>query len=177
MQKGFTIIELLVVATIIAVLAAIVTASVVSNITKAKTAKVKSDFQEFSKLWVAVQGHTGQRTDDFIADNPAFNGSCLGRDLKNVPESDTCYARWVSTLALLQDNSNGVTGILGSMNRDPWGSPYVWATASGGCYYGFLASPGPDGITNPLNNPGVADDIRIDYTPPDCGGPGPWPPQ
>lgn len=64
-QKGFTIIELIVVIAIIAVLAAIVMVSVTQYINKSKQAAIKADLSSLSKLAV-----------DYFSQNGGYQGFC-----------------------------------------------------------------------------------------------------
>ncbi len=48
-------------------------------------------------------------------------GSCQGRDLRNIPDTDPCYTSWVSALEKVKTYSSGVYDTIIQLDRDPWG--------------------------------------------------------
>ena len=77
-QKGFTIIELIVVIAIIAILAAIVLINVSQYVAKAKVAGIKSDLKQLSTSAGA-----------YFSSNGTYKGFCVSQDLENISNSIT----------------------------------------------------------------------------------------
>lgn len=148
-NRGFTLIELLVVISIIGLLASIVLVGVGSARDKARLAKVQLEIQEFVKIAVIAQGEAN-KTIFQISGNGCTECACRGRNIQNIPDTDTCFVNWINTLTKIQNASN-ITDSLVNMERDPWNAPYGLDENEheGGvtdCRYGEIRSAGPNGI-------------------------------
>ncbi|OGE76667.1 MAG: hypothetical protein A3C85_04040 [Candidatus Doudnabacteria bacterium RIFCSPHIGHO2_02_FULL_48_21] len=156
-QKGFTLIELLVVISIIGLLASVVLVSLNSARDKAKIAKAQAELNQFVKAAQAAQGEKG-RLGSFITGSWCSDCACRGRDIRNIPVTDSCYTNWVNALTTIQ-TASGFSG-LDKMTRDPWGSPYgldenEGEGGLGNCTLDTIKSAGPDGVLY------SADDVYI----------------
>lgn len=158
-QKGFTLIELLVAIAIIGVLSTIAVTSLNGARTKAKWAIVNTNVDDFVDAVSIAQGEqnanleeiTGSTwTEERCCDN--WGGEC-GNDLRNLPESDSCYQDWINALYVIEAATKGVVSDLSALARDPWGSPYLLDENEGEvtgrpydpCTRDQIRSVGPDG--------------------------------
>lgn len=89
----------------------------------------------------------GQITGTFCS---ACAGCRSGEDLRNVPESNPCYIRWVLSLKRISEAAGGTVDLSG-LKRDPWGSPYSldenefeWSPDR--CRLDRIMTVGPNGI-------------------------------
>lgn len=155
---GFTIIELLVVITIIGVLVSIVLAALGNARDRAKLASAKSDLHQIIEAAISAQGENGTVLMYVTGNNCTFctpDQACgNGKDLRNIPETNNCYSNWISSLARIQEKSLVYQGI-DRFKRDPWGSPYLLdenereGDASGAgpdCRFDEIGTAGPDGV-------------------------------
>lgn len=123
-EKGFTLVELLVVVAIIAILAAVLLPQLMGYTTKARVSRTMSDLATMRSVveaYCADEGKGSYPAPDNTATNP--NGIAAVLVAHGV--------KW----------TGDATGI-----KDPWGSPYSYdAPTTGSNYLSFiLVSPGPD---------------------------------
>lgn len=149
-NKGFTLIELLMVISVIGLLSSIILASLNSARTKARYAKAQAELSQFIKTAIIAQGESAKP----LRDMTGFNCSdcvCRDRDIRNIPTSDSCYARWVNALTTIQNATAGTVSGIDRMMRDPWGSPYGLdenerESGPNDCTLDTIRSAGPDGV-------------------------------
>lgn len=149
-RGGFTLIELLVVISIIGFLSSIVLASLNSARVKVRYAKAQVELNQFIQAAVIAQGESGKRLQD-ITGSGCSNCVCRGRDIRNIPESDSCYTQWVNALTTIQNATAGIVSGIDRMTRDPWGSPYGLdenerESGPTDCRLDTIRSAGPDGV-------------------------------
>ena len=106
------------------------------------------DFMEAVQIAESMSGKVlGQITGTWSSE---YYGGCRsGADLKNIPESDPCYLRWVESLDRISAAAGGID--LSGLRRDPWGSPYLldenefeWSWVR--CRLDRIMTAGPNGI-------------------------------
>jgi prepilin-type N-terminal cleavage/methylation domain-containing protein len=120
--RGFTLVELLVVMSIISVLASTVLSSVQQAREKAKTAIARSNTREIIRAIIIAQGESNQRLVQFAPLANWTAGYCYNNG--NTIDSPTCYNRVNSAMTQIETATNGIIPI-GSLPRiDPWGYPY-----------------------------------------------------
>ena len=129
-NRGFTIVELLIVIVVIAILAAITIVAFNGVQDRAKASKMKADVAQLAKAMNAAKQLTGKSiveltTTPTIAGNNTGSGrgcwsKASGTDLAALAKTDRCWTDYVETLQILTDNSGiNVTGLI-----DPYGRPY-----------------------------------------------------
>ncbi len=137
-KKGFTLIELMVVISIIAILSLIGVTTYSGVLNKARNAKITSDFDAIYKnIEIARQSQRktlGQITGNWCSDC----GGCRTGDLS----TDT-------TLTCLNTmTASYLTVTAAPLPLDPWGIPYVWDENEGeggsSCSPDYLRTVGPD---------------------------------
>lgn len=122
-QKGFTIVELLIVIVVIAILAAITIVAFSGIQDRARQSKINSDLGMLEK---AI--HAARVSKDaslrYITINTHTGGSCYNKpsdtDLSTLPTNDACWTTYNLTLQRITDASGTDVRNL----KDPWGRPY-----------------------------------------------------
>ncbi len=150
--KGFTLIETLVVVSIIGLLASIALVGLRNARTKALTTRVSADLVQIQKQ---IDVTRLRRNATVLQITGSGCSDCASRDTKVINNA--------SNMTTLQ-NSWRQLGF-GDSPRDPWGTPYLideneLEAGSNDCRYDSVWSAGPNGI----NNAGVVDDIQANIT-------------
>lgn len=122
-QRGFTIVELLIVVVVIAILAAIVVVAYTGVQQRAQQSKISSDLKMFEKAIHIARYQTGQPLGN-ITGNFWTAGPCLnepsGTDLSALPQTDSCWTNYESALDKISSASGvNIRGLV-----DPWNRPY-----------------------------------------------------
>ncbi|MBU1557376.1 prepilin-type N-terminal cleavage/methylation domain-containing protein [Patescibacteria group bacterium] len=123
-NKGFTLIELMVVIAIIGLLSSVVLASLTSARNRARYTKTQVEIRDFIKAVIIARGET-PTTLLGITGSGCSGCSCRTGDIRNIAETSSCYLGWFNALVDVQNATDGVVAGLDRMTRDPWGSPYV----------------------------------------------------
>jgi general secretion pathway protein G len=177
-QEGFTLVEIIVVIAVIAILAAIMTPSIIKNIDDSKIARAKNDVQVLGAAIADFYKDTGKWPSD---DDPSSGSSnylyVLETSDGNTPgHSGTDTGGWVTWGAtrrdtfenqlILNDPKGGgnpypTSGefrwkgpYINEIKSDPWGNKYycnvigLWKNGTGGYQATFVLSAGPDGVIN-----------------------------
>lgn len=123
-RRAFTIVELIVVITVIGIIAAISLMSYSGVQRKAQISKINSDLRLFSRVVQSarlINSKTlGQITGNYYSAGVCFS-KASGTDLATLPRSDSCWTRYLTTLDLISSSS----GINIRNLIDPWGRPYA----------------------------------------------------
>jgi general secretion pathway protein G len=134
-QRGFTLIEILVVVAIIAIFATVVAVNVAGEVPKAKITKAKSDISAIESA-----------LDQYKMDNSVYPSTEQGLQSLLQPPSSGRVPRH------FRDG-----GYIKRMPQDPWGNPYVYA--SPGVHgdvdiwsYGADGAPGGEGADAEVGN-------------------------
>lgn len=148
-NQGFTLIELLVVIAIIGLLA---TLSLLALNTAREKAKMAKTLHDMDRIYTAIriaQGDSGKMLRYITSSNCTYcYGSCLSRDLRNVPDSDICVVELISALNRINSEGKGLNDGVTHIIRDGWGSPFTMDENEGeaGCTRrDEIYSAGPDG--------------------------------
>ena len=163
MKRGFTLVELLVVISIISLLSSVVFASVNSARNKAKYARAGQELNQFVQAAIIAQGERGNRLQN-ITGSGCSDCVCRGRDDRNIPITDACYTQWINALTRIQQATGGIVLGLDRMTRDPWGSPYTLdenerEASSLDCRFDTVRSNGPNGVREDESCTRVGDDF------------------
>ena len=182
-NRGFTIIELLVVTAIIGILSGIVISAVSSARTKANKVSAQAKMRQLTNTIQVSAGELGKTLGNITPNNSQGTNNWTGetclsytggpvRNLKN--STGNCYNDWVAAINAIAAGASTTLPIKASdFYRDPWGSPYYLDenenTGTFTCQvYDALVSPGPDGIVNdPINPsyPATTDDVPFIVVP------------
>lgn len=124
-KGGFTIVELLIVITVVAILAVIVLVAYNGIQDRAREAKIKSDLSQIEKAVTLARINTNQTLID-ITGNGWTGEGCMtaisGRDLTDTSDTNVanCWTAW--------ENFVNTVSTAGGVNIrsivDPWGRPY-----------------------------------------------------
>jgi prepilin-type N-terminal cleavage/methylation domain-containing protein len=161
-QRGFTIVELLIVIVIIGVLASIVIIAYNGIQDQARAAKIQDDEKTIVKAIISARDSTGKTLLD-ITGNIWTADACYtqpsGTDLAALPIGDTCWATYLQTLEDISVASGHNIRNL----KDPWGRPYYIDENEGEdtvspCQKDIVAS-----YTYPFENYGGS--LNVEYVP------------
>lgn len=145
-QDGFTIIELLVVTTIIGLLSSVILATVGDARSRGLEAAAQQELQQIVRAAAYAQGQA-QGTLAEITGSTGSDVDCQGSDIRNAPAGSDCYVSMAAALDAIENETGGVYRA-SLLIRDPWGSPYYIDEnqVDGSCASGdVLGSAGPDG--------------------------------
>lgn len=125
LQKGFTIVELLIVIVVIAILATIVIVAYNGIQERARATKIEADLGQIEKAIILARINTSQTLYDITGSGWTGEG-CMtantGVSLTNMADANVanCWAAW--------DNFTGTVSEASGVNIrnivDPWGQPY-----------------------------------------------------
>jgi prepilin-type N-terminal cleavage/methylation domain-containing protein len=122
-QKGFTIVELLIVIVVIGILAAIVIVAYSGVQARARTSKINADLQSLDKATKVARESTNGAL-RYVTLSAATGASCWakpdGTDLAALPKTDGCWTSYLSAL----DKISTVSGVNVRNLVDPYGRPY-----------------------------------------------------
>lgn len=123
-EKGFTIVELLIVIVIIGILAAVTVVAFNGVQDRARQSKIDSDLSTIVKAVHAARINNG--TNLFSITNDYTDGYCLtqpsGTDLATLPKTHDCWVKYNEAL-----NEVSVASGMNIRNMvDPWGRPYFF---------------------------------------------------
>jgi general secretion pathway protein G len=140
LQRGFTLIEIMVVVIIIGLLAAVIVPSVISKVDEARVTKAKADIQSLETALTM-----------FRLDNSKYPTTDQGLQSLVVQPTDPSIRHW------------RIGGYLQHVSKDPWGNDYQYVyPGSHGKEYdlftlGADGQPGGDGTNADIGNWNVAD--------------------
>lgn len=153
MKKGFTLLELIVVLSVIIVLAGMLLPQVNRVVNKARIAKAQAELEHIKSAMLAYKEDVGELPP---AESNPLEGNLDGSSAESALLSD--------------DGSTGWNGpyLDSSIGLDPWGNHYRYEDNDGtsGRPISYLLSYGPDGakdITNPhtTSPTNIDDDIYV----------------
>jgi general secretion pathway protein G len=139
-QRGFTLIEIMVVVIIIGLLAAVIVPSVINKVDEARVAKAKSDIQGLETALTM-----------FRLDNSKYPTTDQGLQSLVQQPTDPSIRHW------------RIGGYLQRVSKDPWGADYqyVYPGTHGKEYdlytLGADGQPGGDGINADIGNWNIGD--------------------
>jgi len=172
--KGFTLIELIVVITIIGLISTIGALSYANTIKDAQIAKSKQDMNDFIQALETARIKTG-KTANAITGSGCSDCACrlpANKVYRDIPTTDTCYVNWINVLTKI--SSAGVVDI-SAFTRDPWGSPYLFdenekeyntAANCNPARIDRIKSAGPYGIMSTSDDIGISIPLFLEYTTP-----------
>jgi general secretion pathway protein G len=140
-QRGFTLIEIMVVVIIIGLLAAVIVPSVINKVDEARVSKAKADIQSLETALTMYR-----------LDNSKYPTTDQGLQALVVQPTDPSIRHWRQG------------GYLQRISKDPWGADYVYANpGSHGKDYdlytlGSDGQPGGDGTAADIGNWNIGDE-------------------
>ena len=140
-QRGFTLIEIMVVVIIIGLLAAVIVPSVINKVDEARVSKAKADIQSLETALTM-----------FRLDNSKYPTTDQGLQALIVQPTDPSIRHW------------RVGGYLQRVSKDPWGAEYqyVYPGTHGKEYdlytLGSDGQPGGDGTAADIGNWNIGDE-------------------
>ena len=162
---GFTLIELIVVISIIGLLSSVVLASLESIKTKSKYAEAKVELDQIAKLAIVAREQTGKTLKGITGKNCTECGSCRSGepnviDMRIVGADSLCAKNWEDFLKKIIKEAEGIIDeaqveklvIFERLKRDPWNSPYGLDENEGEFFPGnpcpldTFTSAGPNGV-------------------------------
>lgn len=125
-QRGFTIVELLVVIVVIGILAAITIVAYNTMQARAQTTKINHDLALLNKAIQASRINSAEVALRYVTISTGTAGTCMfkaaGTDLATLDKStDTCWTQYLTSLQRIS-NASGIN-VVGLV--DPWGRPYA----------------------------------------------------
>jgi len=180
-SKGFTLIEVIVVAGIIAILAGILVPMIFNQVDEAKIARAQGDMKTIQNSIMLFKKDTSfwpnKTTDPAATVTLLMSDAPIPGDRPRITANGWNFSTEDRIINHLRADINGLYGAswkgpyLGSADADPWGNAYVinadQFTTTGPLW---IVSAGPDGVvqTDALadlcsdkNNPIPADDICL----------------
>ncbi len=145
MNRGFSLIELLVTTSIVSILASLSVANVNAFRESAMYAAAKSEMIQIRTVVVAAQNNSNLRLADITGSEYSV-GPCFGSsDLSQIADSHPCYQRTLLSFTRIA-NAAGIPGALDGMIRDPWGAPWLLdeneGQGGGACSNDYFSSCG-----------------------------------
>ena len=140
-KAGFTIIEILVVVAVIAMIAALIIASLNGAREKARISKARGDISSIVKAINILEGDAGEWPGHTTSDDLGVSGADvfdLSQPGAGLVESDGTYQRWSGPY-------------IPAVGVDPWGNNYFFTTnydIDASTIGAVVGSFGPDGIQN-----------------------------
>lgn len=142
MKKGFTLLELLVVISIIGFLSSVILASVKSAIEKSRITKARNDAVQIVKAIIYAQAETGRPLISFAPDTNCMHCACTSPGWNSA----TCLNKLNTALLQIENATGGVYKGLSNIKSDPWGNAYFFDANQGET--GVLSCSNLDGFTN-----------------------------
>lgn len=122
-DRGFTIVELLIVIVVIAILAAIIIVAYNGIQARAQQSKVTSNLTQLQKAIDTARTIQNKPLYNITGNSGTAYGCTIksnGTDLAALPKTDTCWVDYLNTLnAISAASGANVRGL-----TDPWGRPY-----------------------------------------------------
>lgn len=151
-NSGFTLIEILVVVSIIGLLASIAMVGLRSARTKALITRVNADLVQIQKQ---IDLARLRRNSTLLQITGSGCSDCASRGTKVTTN--------VANMATLQNSWRQIGFV--SSPQDPWGTPYLLdenelESSTSDCRYDGVWSAGPNGI----NDAGVSDDVPVNIS-------------
>ncbi len=147
-QKGFTLVELLIVIAIIGVLASIILISLSAARTRAKEVKVRTELKSAMTAINAARFES-EKTLMEITGSGCSDCVCRDIDMRGLPDSHGCQWNWNHAMTKISESMKGGVNGLSELQRDPWNSPYAIdeneGEFPGTCILDRIKSAGPDG--------------------------------
>lgn len=127
MQRGFTIVELLIVIVVIGILAAITIVAYNGIQDRANLARIDSDLASLNKAIMAARASTGKTLYDIINSGNHTGGACStgqpgGTDVSTLPSTSSCWLNY--NLALDRIATASGANLDSIRAGDPYGQPY-----------------------------------------------------
>lgn len=164
-HRGFSLIELLMVISIISLITSIVIASLVNAREKARIAKAKVEMRQVEQAMVVAQGEMGKTLVKIVnGDTGSHLPTDSGCESGDMTEFEgQCIGNWFLVLSAIENSSGGLYSnfdLWNNFQKDPWGKPYVLHVEQGfngaGCTTNDrFMSAGPD------RELGNADDLLV----------------